>query len=199
MNDNHDDDRSTERGQVGIGTLIVFIAMVLVAAIAAGVLIDTAGFLQTKSEQTGDESTAQVTNRVNVVSTIGNVTFDDTDGQYEVDYVNLTVMKSSGAGDVNLSTATIEWLGPDDGRVLQKADAPDARNFSVETIRDAGDTAPVLTAQEDRFRVVLDADAITGGLAARQQFTVKVVTASGAVTYHHSVPETLSDDTAVSL
>lgn len=61
------------RAQVGIGTLIVFIAMVLVASIAGGVLINTAGLLQSKSEQTGQEAQDGVTNRIQVLGVTGEV------------------------------------------------------------------------------------------------------------------------------
>ena len=191
------DDYSMERGQVGIGTLIVFIAMVLVAAIAAGVLINTAGFLQTKSEQTGTESSAQVTDRANVVSTVG-VVGDDR----SIHLINLTVMKSSGSGDVNLSTATIEWLGPDNGRILRYGDEATATQFNLTAIKDVGDTAPVLDSREDRFRITLDATALTDGshgLKEGEEFTLKIVTQAGAVTYHHKVPPTLTDQNAVQL
>ncbi|EMA32400.1 archaellin/type IV pilin N-terminal domain-containing protein [Halobiforma nitratireducens] len=79
-----------ERGQVGIGTLIVFIAMVLVAAIAA-VLINTAGLLQSQAEATGQESTAQVSNVVQIDSATGNVAEPDDHGTLE-DNVVITIV-----------------------------------------------------------------------------------------------------------
>jgi flagellin FlaB len=104
-NDNNDADR----GQVGIGTLIVFIAMVLVAAIAAGVLINTAGFLQTQAEDTGTESTEQVADNLNVITQVGNVSDDD-----KINEVRLGVQPASGANDINLAKLTIQYVSDSD-------------------------------------------------------------------------------------
>ena len=53
-----------KKAEMGIGTLIIFIAMILVAAIAASVLIQTATSLQNKALQTGERSKTQVSTNI---------------------------------------------------------------------------------------------------------------------------------------
>ena len=100
---------SEDRGQVGIGTLIVFIAMVLVAAIAAGVLINTAGFLQSQAEATGQESTDLVSERIDVTSEVGVVGNNSTG---ELKSIKISVSGAAGSDQIDLSETTIQAVGP---------------------------------------------------------------------------------------
>lgn len=53
-----------KRAEMGVGTLIVFIAMLLVAAIAAGVIISTQSALQEKSLSTSQQARSQVSSHM---------------------------------------------------------------------------------------------------------------------------------------
>jgi flagellin FlaB len=215
-----------ERGQVGIGTLIVFIAMVLVAAIAAGVLINTAGFLQTKSEETGQQSGQQVTNRLQVSSATG-THLDDTEG---VGVVNMTVKKAPGADNIDLENATVQWVGPSGTYNLVNASIQAAGadgHFGIEAFKDADDSRPVLNDPDDRMVMVFDlgendvsidneldgttpASNSAAGTTGQDYFAsklpegstvnVQVTTKSGATTTEQlTIPETISGSSAVEL
>jgi flagellin FlaB len=69
-----------KKGETGIGTLIVFIAMILVAAIAASVLLGTAGSLQQKSLTTGKQTQQEVSSGIQVVTLTAT---DGSDGDIE--------------------------------------------------------------------------------------------------------------------
>ncbi|MCX9089078.1 MAG: flagellin, partial [Candidatus Methanoperedens sp.] len=60
-----------ERGDIGVGTLIIVIAMVLVAAVAATVLIYTTGALQQKATKTSKEATQQISSNIVVEQVLG--------------------------------------------------------------------------------------------------------------------------------
>jgi len=189
-----------DRGQVGIETLIIFIAMILVAAVAAGVLINTAGFLQNKASSTSQDSENQVSNQVIVISATGNV--NATGSTNTVNRTNLTVMKSPGADEIDLGAATVEWVGPNGTTTLvYNSSSNEAwaenQNFSVMAIKDDGNSVPVLTSKEDRFELILNhtgesAEVLTQ-LKAGEEVTLRLVTQSGSqYVYILDVPESLS-------
>ena len=195
-----------DRGQVGIGTLIVFIAMVLVAAIAAGVLINTAGFLQSSSEATGQGASDTTSNRIQVVSATG--TALDSNG---VGHVKLVVKKGPGSGNIDLSTTTIQFTGPS-GSFYQLAEDSGSSadgTFVIDPIQDNGNSDPVLNDQEDRFEINLDlgsdsdvtgADQFGNELGEGESATIRITTASGSQTTEEIlVPQTISGTSAVQL
>ena len=195
-----------ERGQIGIGTLIIFIAMVLVAAIAAGVLINTAGLLQTQAEDTGSETQEAIANQIEVVHSVGNVSDDNT-----VDVVNLTVKKSAGSEEIDLSSITIQYTSDNQDATLvhnssDRVDTDDDTDQYFTTTEvgpneDADDDSLVTT--DERVRITMNVAAIEAGdpnapaedgLEGGTSVTLNLIDQSGAqFTTGLSIPQTFGD------
>ena len=164
-----------DRGQVGIGTLIVFIAMVLVAAIAAGVLINTAGLLQAQAQQTGEETTAEVSDVVQITEVIGTDSQDgDSDGK--LDLINASVRLASGSDPVNVSQASYTISSPRGNATVISGNNNDNGAISHTRIQgmDSSDGS-VLKDQEDLLAVEIDLEKQNGIEPLGESQSVKLI------------------------
>lgn len=155
-----------ENGAVGIGTLIVFIAMVLVAAIAAAVLINTSGQLQDRAQQTGSQATEDVSGGIKVQHMECEV---EAGAPNEVTSLRFYLALHSGTSAVDLQSTLVvhlSWidqdpLGTETGVVDCIYNAVPGDTFSVVEVVDPHASYPPSLDQDSLVYIQIDIDTLT--------------------------------------
>jgi archaellin len=100
-----------DHGAIGIGAMIVLIAMILVAGVAASVLISTSNTIQSQAMKTGAQTTREVASGLSVFNVIGQVnwTGGETAGYTYNDLWKLaiTVSPKPGSEKIDLNNTYI--------------------------------------------------------------------------------------------
>ena len=197
-----------EDGAVGIGTLIIFIAMVLVAAVAAGVLISTSGTLQQKAQSTGTETIAEISSNLMVDTIIGerssSTALNFTD-------INVTISPNAGSGKIDLNQMVIKISnGTRLVDNLRYGTTANGTHFTVTELRDDDDsfttTVPVINTG-DLVYITLKVDPTKSTtnstkieFPVRQPFHLELIPEFGAsATIDTTTPSTYGVDTVISL
>ena len=96
--------RDREAGSIGIGAMIVFIALILVAAVASTIIIKTAEELQQNAESTSDDTRKEISGKINVLQILVN----GTTSADAIDSIIVTAKVASGS--MNVQVEDIDWV-----------------------------------------------------------------------------------------
>ncbi len=95
-------------GAIGIGAMIVLIAMILVAGVAASVLVSTSNTLQSQAMKTGSQTTREVSSGLKVTSVLAYVYEASESEPYDnITCLAITVEAKPGSGRIDLNNTYI--------------------------------------------------------------------------------------------
>jgi len=181
---------------IGIGAMIVFIAMVLVAGIAASVLVQTSTTLEMQALKTGSQTVSEVASGIAIEGVEGYASGT------AIQRLALEIKPRSGSPDVDLSTTIVEISDSTNKYVLNYSDTltdsesvngnmfnssfyPSSNSqtrFSIIVLQDADDSCtesnPIINFGD---HVVLAVDnCFSGGIGPRTDIFGQVISEEGA-------------------
>ncbi|RLF59358.1 MAG: hypothetical protein DRN27_02830 [Thermoplasmata archaeon] len=102
-----------DHAAIGIGTLIVFIAMILVAAVAASVIIQTSESLQNRANAVAKQTIREVSSGMQIVDVTG---YTD-ESKTKIEFLAISIRPRAGSYDLDLNE-TLIYLEHDNLTVL---------------------------------------------------------------------------------
>jgi len=176
---------NNKKGDSGIGTLIVFIAMVLVAAVAASVLINTSGFLQQKAATTGKESTEQVASGIQVMGVSG---YQAGTAGANISEMAIYVTPNAGSAPIDLSNSKVFITYDGQTHVLAYETVQDLTTGNADVF-----TAVDVTTGATKFKVAVlqdnDGSATENGVINKGDIVAIVVETNGVFSATLGIPE----------
>jgi len=174
--------KKDKRGEIGIGTMIVFIAMVLVAAVAASVLISTANQVREQAQATGDQAINNVASGFIVQDVVAQVNQTD---RATVDNITIYIRLAAGSPAINLDNVVLTLVSGDLNMFLAYGDAASATAYSASREVNIADfqwsDGSHVVGQGDMIKITItDGGAL--GIGLNQDGEVKIMPAYGQVT-----------------
>ncbi|MCU0861107.1 MAG: hypothetical protein MUE65_02175 [Methanomassiliicoccales archaeon] len=175
--------KKDDRGEIGIGTMIVFIAMILVAAVAASVLISTANQVREQAQATGDQAINNVASGFIVQDVVAQV--NQTTGN-TIDNLTVYMRLSAGSPSINLDNVVITLVSGDQNMFLAYGDAAGDDAYSAVRKVNIADlswsSGSHIVGQGDMVQVTITSSGDALGIGYNTYGEVKIMPAYGQVT-----------------
>lgn len=184
------------RAQIGAGTIVILIAVLIVAATTAGVLFNVTDSLQSEASMTGAAVGDEVDANLRVAAVTGRVNQSRDPAALET--LRIVVATDGAAGGVDLGKASLLVETAAGTRTLQYGpDGPvEGSTFRVDSLVDPDGSVPLVDGPDERAAIVIATPSLTVG----DQIQVDISLASGATrTVRVTVPERIQGTSALTL
>jgi flagellin FlaB len=190
--------RRNRKAELGISTMIIFIAMVLVAAVAATLLISMAYEIQQQAQETGRVALQDVSTGFRVIGMVGDRTENGTGATpytSNIEVLEIKVALDSGSPRINMSQVIIEVTDGTVEATLNYSSAPNASTladpaseYAVEMLRDPDhqytSDAP-LASSGSILKIYINAAMIGMNLSTQAQVDMRIIPKHGVPTYEY--------------
>ena len=108
MDSQFQDDRR-EGGSIGIGAMIVFIALILVAAVASTIIIKTAEELQQNAENTSSDTREQISGKMSIMDIFIASTADELAGNGDTHVKTMDIFLRVASGSIGVQDGDVDY------------------------------------------------------------------------------------------